>query len=675
MDPHGNDSAPRRTALGETFSEIVEKRLARRSFLKGAGAAGALLVAAPALAPRAAKAHGWTDPGLRLRFAPIEPSRADAVEVPAGYTGEVVIRWGDPIRASGPAFDLNDQSGARQARQFGFNCDYLVDRPLPAWLRRHVELNGGRPNAANLAFLGLVYPALLQAPGATRALLFVNHEYTSGSEMFPGYDAANPTQGQVETELEAHGATVLEVRLDAQGKWRVDPTSPFNRRITGTTEIEIVGPAAGHALLQTRADPSGRRVRGMLNNCGGGITPWGTVLTCEENFDQYFANGAQLPAEKAALYAGIAPPSGASERKWERFDARFDCAQEPNEYARFGWIVEVDPYDPGSTPRKHTALGRVKHEGAFTTLARDLRPVVYSGDDARFEYLYKFVARGRYKPWDRAGNLRLLEDGTLHVAKFNADGTGEWLRLVQGEGPLSAANGFPDQATLLVRTRDAADALGATRMDRPEDVDVSPRTGKVYMACTNNSARTSVASDPGEVAANPRLGNRWGHVIEIHEDGDDNGATTFRWEILLLCGDPSVAAHGAYFAGFDPSQVSPIACPDNLEFDGDGNLWIATDGQPNASGFGQNDGIFAVPVEGAERGYLRQFLSSVPGAEVASLKISGDETTLFTSIQHPGEGGGLPNALSAWPDGTNLPPRPSVIAVRRTAGGSKKIGA
>jgi secreted PhoX family phosphatase len=224
-----------------------------------------------------------------------------------------------------------------------------------------------------------------------------------------------------------------------------------------------------------------------------------------------------------------------------------------------------------------------------------------------------------------------------------------------------------------VNTRKAADLVGATKMDRPEDVDISPVTGRVYMALTNNTARTTLTTDPGEAKANPRLVNRWGHVMEMIEAGDDNGALTFKWEILMLCGDPAIATHGTSFAGFDPSKVSKISCPDNLDFDADGNLWIATDGMPNTSGFtGLNDGIFAVPVEGPDRGFVRQFLSSVPGAEVASLKHSTDQRTIFASIQHPGEGGRLPNTLSAWPDNTNNPPRPAVVAVRHVA--NRKIG-
>jgi secreted PhoX family phosphatase len=477
--------------------------------------------------------------------------------------------------------------------------------------------------------------------------------------MFPGYDANNPTQAQVDVELAAHGMTIVQIHRAGSG-WKYRRASFYNRRVTGFTPIEIMGPLRGHALMQTPDDPTGTEVLGMLNNCGGGKTPWGTVLTCEENFDQYFAN--YVPGSQGGLSDRIAAPTGASERKWERYHDRFDLSAQPTEYHRFGYIVEIDPYDPSFKPRKHTALGRFKHEGAFPVVTKSGRVAVYSGDDARFEYVYKFVTANKYDPHHRKRNYELLDEGTLYVAKFNADGTGEWMAL-------------PSDPESILNTRGTADGLGATKMDRPEDIDVSPTTGKVYLSMTNNTNRKSVAADPGEVAANPRspadTGNRWGHVIEITEDGNDNGALTFCWEIFLLCGDPSVqggvldvddlvTGKETYFAGFDPSQVSAISAPDNLLFDKFGNLWPMTDGQPSTLGW--NDGVFAVPTEGSDRGHLRQFVSAVPGSELASADFASDYRTLFCSIQHPGEGDGIPNSASLWPDGTN-PPKPSVIAV------------
>jgi len=360
---------------------------------------------------------------------------------------------------------------------------------------------------------------------------------------------------------------------------------------------------------------------------------------------------------------------------------------------RFGWVVEIDPYDPDSTPKKRTALGRFKHEGATTALAPGGQVVVYSGDDARFEYVFKFVSAGRFNPHGRRrANADLLDNGTLYVAKFNEDGSGEWLPLVFGEGPLTPANGFNSQAEVLINARRAGDILGATPMDRPEDIEPSPETGKVYVTLTNNSRRTGgtrdangreVSAEPDEM--NPRSPNLTGHIIELTETGGDAAATTFSWEIFILCGNPNnpdgqffttlpeapIGVDDTYFAGFaDANALSPIGSPDNLAFDRRGNLWIATDGQFGDLGLPApiNDGLYAVPTEGEDRGFLRQFLSSVKGSEVCGPEFNPNFTTVFINVQHPGEGGTLDNPVSDWPDRNGLPPRPSVVAVIKTEG-------
>ncbi|MER3437807.1 MAG: PhoX family phosphatase, partial [Chloroflexota bacterium] len=491
-----------------------------------------------------------------------------------------------------------------------------------------------------------------------------NPEYQEGAEDIPEF-LSNPTQRIVDIELEAHGVTIIEIKRDESGRWTVVNDSPYNRRITATTPVTISGPALGHPWLVTSADASGTTVAGTLNNCAGGLTPWGTFVTCEENFHQYFANLGSLDASHPAtpVHDRYGVPEAASERRWEQFYDRFDLTKEPNEPFRFGWAVEIDPYDPQSTPKKRTALGRFKHEGVTVGIAPDGRVVLYMGDDERFDYVYKFVSAGAYNPNDRAANMDLLDDGVLYAAKFNDDGTGEWLPLVFGQGPLTEANGFTSQADVLIKTRLAADALGVTKMDRPEDIEISPVNGRVYMALTNNTRRGKEGY-PGVDAANPRAENAWGHIIELTEDGGDHAATTFRWEIFILCGDPE--DESTYFAGFPKEKVSAVANPDNLAFDPQGNLWISTDGQP--SSLEVNDGVFAVPVDGSNRGYLRQFFSAVPGAESASLCFTPDGTTLFVSVQHPGEGGTFEQPLTTWP-GTSTPPRPSVVVIRKGDGG------
>jgi secreted PhoX family phosphatase len=607
---------PRRSPpIGPSFEQVLEEALTRRDFLRWALGA-TLVLAAPAWLEGMAHA-------APVGFTPVRLSREDRVTVPGGYVAQVLVRWGDPLFPDAPPFEPGRLRPEAQALQFGYNCDFVAFLPLPA----------GTPQA-----------------GA--GLLWVNHEYTDPRRMFGHDPEGQPTRENVDTELAAHGGSVVEVRRGADGSWSVLRSSSFNRRVTGETLCLITGPAAGHEWLRTREDPTGTRVRGTLNNCAGGKTPWGTVLTCEENFHAYFANAGSLAPDdpRTRVHARYGVPRGASPRRWEIHHKRFDVAQEPNEPFRFGWVVEVDPSDPTSVPRKRTALGRFRHEGATVVVSRDGRVVVYSGDDDRFEHVYKFVSRERYRPGDRSQNLTLLDEGTLFVARFQPDGTGAWLPLVFGSGPLTPENGFHSQAEVLLNTRGAADLLGPTKMDRPEDIEANPVTGAVYVVCTNNTQRTPEQVD----AANPRPRNRHGHVLEIFEDGGDHAATQFRWRVFLLCGDPREA--DTDFAGFPKDRVSPISCPDNVAFDRAGNLWIATDGQPATLGY--NDALYVTPVFGPERGRVRQFLSGPVGCEVCGPEFSPDGRTLFCAIQHP---------TGRWPDGS-LPPRPSVVAVRHRAG-------
>jgi secreted PhoX family phosphatase len=631
---------------GETFGTVLNRRLSRRDVLKVglvAGAATALgstlrlgegrtAAASPVAAPAGAPAAQ----GSALAFTAIQPDTSDQIRVAEGYQSQVLLSWGDPLFKDVGGFDVNSQSAADQERRFGFNSDFVAYLPLPLGSRNGSE-----------------------------GLIWNNHEYTDGLMMFPEYDPKAPTRAQVDIELAAHGASIVHVRRNGGGEWTPDSSSTYNRRITGTTMVRVSGPAAGDDWLKTTADPTGTQVTGTLNNCGGGWTPWGTILTAEENFNQYFANADLLPAEdpRKKVHARYGLPTAASERLWESFYDRFDISKEPNEPFRFGWVVEVDPYDPASTPVKRTALGRFKHEAATTVVAPNGKVVVYTGDDERFDYAYKFVTEGTYNPADRAANMNLLDSGTLYAAKFNDDGTGQWLPLVFGQGPLTTANGWRSQADVLVRAREAGDAVGATKMDRPEDIETSPVTGKVYAVMTNNTQRGTEGRAAAD-KANPRANNAFGHIVEWTEDGNDHAALSFRWEIFMLCGRPDDET--AYFAGFPKDQVSPIGSPDNIAFDTRGNLWIATDGQP--ASLKVNDAIHGVPVEGAERGHLKQLLSAVSGAEVASLAFNADDTALFASIQHPGEGGKLSAPTSVWPTGTQA--RPSLVVVSSLRGGA-----
>lgn len=633
---HDEEREPIRSdeGRGEAFDAVMRRRLSRRGFLRGGAATAGLVAFAGAPAARAAAQEKAASADAPLGVNSLPASTEDRIDLAAGHVHDVLLRWGDPVLPGAPDFDPLAQSPEAQAAQFGYNCDYIGYLPID-----------GSPD---------------------RGLLVVNHEYVNSELMFPGYDASAPTAAQVGIEKAAHGLSVVEVRRGEDGRWAPVPGSDLNRRITADTPMEITGPAAASDALRTNADPDGRRVLGTLNNCAGGKTPWGTVLTAEENIHQYFANLSAM-AEDDPMRAvheryGVGDESSWG---WERYDGRFDLAGEPNEPNRFGWVVELDPYNPASTPRKRTALGRFRHEGATTTVAPDGRVVVYSGDDAYFEYVYKFVSRDAWNPDVPAPEQDVLDDGTLYVARFQDDGRGEWVPLVHGQGPLTAQNGFHSQADVLVNTRGAADLLGATKMDRPEDIQANPVTKRVYVALTKNPQRGAEGQPPPD-AANPRADNTNGHVLELREAGDDHGATRFDWEVFLLCGDPE--DESTYFAGYPKEGVSEIAAPDNVTFDGLGNLWIATDGQPSALEI--HDSLYAVPTEGEERGRLRRFLSTVAGAEVCGPEFSNDDRTLFVAVQHPGDGGTFEAPASRWPDGLDgMPPRPSVLAIRNEAGG------
>ena len=419
--------------------------------------------------------------------------------------------------------------------------------------------------------------------------------------------------------------------------------------------MQLTGPAAGHERLKTSGDPTGTRVDGMMNNCAGGITAWQTLLSGEENFNGSFVGEVAETHAEARNHALYGVPQDFYQ--WGRFYPEFDVGAEPRSPNRYGWVVEIDPLDPASVPKKRTALGRMKHEGAESVVARDGRVVVYMGDDEKFEHVYKFVTTGRFNPEDRQANADLLDQGTLYVARFNVDGTLNWLPLVHGVSPLNEENQFSNQADVLIETRRAADLVGATPMDRPEDVEVSPTTGKVYVMLTNNDERTAEQID----AANPRADNVFGHIIEIIEADGDHTAQVGRWEVLIRGGDPADASVGALWHA-STSANGWFGSPDNVAFDPDGRMWVATDGNDGC------DGLWGVETEGPLRGASRAFYRAPKGAEVCGPRFTPDGETLFLAIQHPGDGRlvGYDSPESRWPDFKDgVPPRPSVVVIRK----------
>ena len=612
---------------------------ARRIWLQGGlGAAAAALLAPLAGCASAPNGPGRpSSPGGRIGFEGIAASSADRVAVPPGYVAQVLARWGEPVGIAGamPAFrdDLSN-SAAEQALQLGMHHDGM---------------------------------AFFARDGQRRGLLVINHEYTDDGMLHAG-GMLPWTPEKVRKSQAAHGLSVVEIAFDGR-RWQPVRPSPFARRITANTPCVVAGPAAGHALLRTALDPEGRSVQGTLNNCAGSATPWGTYLAGEENFRFYFAGGVERDADQRRW--------GMTEQaffRWPEHDARFDARQHPHEFHRFGWIVEVDPMDPGAAPIKRTALGRGAHEGAWVATTRDGRAVVYSGEDARFEYIYKFVSRDRIAPASAGrtaaqANRELLDHGTLYVARFDADGQGRWLPLVHGEGPLTVAAGFADQGAVLVRTRQAADLLGATRMDRPEWLAIDQAQGVVYCTLTNNSAR-GAPGRPGVDAANPRANNVMGQVIRWQEEGDFDGQR-MRWDHLLLAGDPANARPEAR----GNIQGDIFACPDGLLLDARGLLWIQTDaaayemGRGEMQAMGNNQMLACDPATGE----VRRFLTGPVNCEITGATMAPDGRTLFVNIQHPGEppsdrsAPGEAMKYSTWPDGGR--PRSATLAIRREDGG------
>src|SRR5262245_15047891 len=640
-----------------TLGDVVARRFGRRSVLRGSLATAVMATIGPVLSRRSRSAEAADE---RFTFQEIQHGVDSNHHVAPGYDADVLVRWGDPVLPGAPSFDPMAQTAAAQAMQFGYNNDYVGYVALPAGSRN-----------------------------ATHGLLCVNHEYTSKEVMFPGVgrpdaqelDFSQITRELVDIEMAAHGASVIEVRRSAGGKWAVVPDSRYARRITAlATPMRLSGPAAGHERLKTKTDPTGTRVVGTLNNCAGGITPWGTYLTAEENFHGYFWGRAEGTAEERNHKRYGVPGRWYN---WGAYHDRFDVGKEPNEPNRFGWIVEIDPYDPASTPVKRTALGRTKHEGAESVVNRDGRVVLYCGDDERFEYVYKFVSDGRFDANNRAANMALLDAGTLSVARFDADGTVTWLPLVWGTGPLTADNGFTSQADVLIETRRAADLLGATPMDRPEDIEPNRVTNRVDPILTNHGRRKADDAngrrrpDP----ANPRAANLWGHIVELTPPGGDHAESRFRWDILVRCGDPRVATVGATFNAAT-SAHGWFACPDNLAVDGQGRLWVATDqGTIWKKTSGTADGLWALETDGDRRGTGRMFFRVPVGAELCGPFLTPDDRTLFLAVQHPavdgvkdwesfGRNSTFEDPATRWPDfKPGVPPRPAVLAITKRDGG------
>ncbi|MFN9772827.1 MAG: PhoX family protein [Burkholderiales bacterium] len=721
------------------LNDLVEARVAsagRRGLLRGGlglsawgflGGATGLLAGcgsdddpAPPAPATAAPAPATPTRPASLGFATVAKSTADVLTVATGYTATVMFRLGDPMAAGVPAY-VNDGTDAANTydRRAGDHHDGMHFFPLGA---------DGRPSAtaSDRGLLAINHEAI------TPAFLHANGVTTTGS----GATQVRTVAAEVLKEFYVHGVSVVEVRRGANGAWAHVQDSPFNRRIHTLTDTTLSGPAARTPYMVTKYSPDGSRTRGTLNNCGNGYTPWGTYLTAEENWAGYFRritavdNPRRTAKELTSftrygvagngreLWATVTPDT--ADNLYGRWNAEAVGATAADDYRNapntYGWIVENDPYNATSTVKKRTALGRFAHEGAWPAKAVAGKPVVfYMGCDSRNEYIYKYVSTRNWDPADAGGGMaagdKYLDDGKLYVARFNADGTGQWIELRFGTGTITAANtayAFADQADVLINARLAADAAGATKMDRPEWGAVDPITGAVYMTLTNSNAanRTLASTD----AANPRhyndvragttnqFGNPNGHIIRWLETGGDTAALTFGWDIYLFGARAAANAANVNLSGL--TADNDLSSPDGLWFSNQGVCWIQTDdgaytdvtncmllaALPGTVGDGESKTITNTDSTGATRQVttrvgavpgtrLRRFLVGPKDCEITGVAETPDGQTLFVNIQHPGEDTpaaqiGNPAAFTShWPDGGLARPRSATIAITKNGGG------
>jgi len=666
---HG-DETPSNRSDNRTFYDVIEARASRRGFLVGGLAAAVTGMLGVGVSTRGALASTTTGSAL-LGFTPVPVSEDDTVHVPAGYRVQPLGLWGDPISGDMPAFH-GSNTGEEQGHQIGQHHDG----------QHYFPIEGTDPYEGS----------------SEDGLYVVNHEYIeprflhadkyAGLELSASavvYHDGQRDDDEVLKEINAHGVSVFRIQKQADGDWAI-VQDPRNRRITAGTPMEIAGPVRGSRHVVTKYSPDGTMTRGTINNCAHGVTPWNTYLTCEENWAGYFANTTMydqkpdLPREHSRYGVSTAPQGGrygwhlaaGGADEFVRFDATTKGASAAEDYRNepncFGWVVEIDPFDPTSTPVKRTHLGRFAHEGVVFHKAEPGKPVVcYSGDDARFEYIYKFVSRDVYEPGVTDGSI--LDDGTLYVARFNDDGTGEWLALAPGRNGLTPQNGFANMADILVNTRLAADTAGATKMDRPEWGAVDPATGEVYFTLTNNTRRTEAQVDP----MNPRAANQFGHIIRWRENRDDPAATGFTWDLFVIAGNVNSSRT---FDGQALNEDNIFACPDGLWFDADSRLWIQTDIGESAQNRGDLEpmGNNAMLAADPRTGEIRRFLTGPTGQEVTGVCTTPDQRTMFIGLQHPGATT-TPADFAAgafasnWPHGGTSVPRSGLVVITREDGG------
>ncbi|MDM7463681.1 MAG: PhoX family phosphatase [Tepidimonas taiwanensis] len=670
---HHHDETSDNTSDNTTFESILAARLSRRSLLRG----GVGTAATAVLGGLTLTACGGDDDDVPLLgFQAVPKSLADRFTVPGGYSAQVLIAMGDPLFSGVPAF-----------RNDGTDTDF--DRRCGEW-------------HDGMEYFGLSASGQRDDRSTTRALLGINHEWVTQTFLHPnGPSPAPRPDAEVLKEMHAMGVTIVEIAKGTNGRFAYVQGSPFNRRITTETPIEIAGPARGHALLRTKYSPDGTRTRGTVNNCGTGKTPWGTLLTGEENWAAFFARdagdnerrsanenvafaryGKGVTAERGSPHVYQWDTAQSGDERFTRWNTSVRGATATddyrNEFFGQGYVTEIDPYNATAVIKKRTTLGRMAHEGAAVRAEAGKKVAVYMGDDARNEYIYKFVSTQTWDPADANRSDRIavgdkyLDSGKLYAAKFHADGTGTWVELSLANPAVAnyTTYRFADDGDVLIHARIAADAAGATKMDRPEWGNVNPKTGELYITLTNNSNRRVNPTSSSHVAvdpANPRAyadlrggtttlqGNVNGHILRIRDA--DPAATAFTWDVFLFGAESDASPTLVNLSGLTDDQ--DFSSPDGLVFSQvTGLCWIQTDdgamvdesncmmlaavpgrvgdGGPVTLDYGTTR-VTTYMGRKPSANTLKRFLVGPKDQEITGLCETPDGKVIFVNVQHPGE--------------------------------------
>ncbi|MDX7881098.1 PhoX family protein [Acinetobacter nosocomialis] len=719
---HEDQELDNNTSDNIHFRDVLDQYVSRRSLITKAASGAVALTLASTLTgcndnnDDSGSNNGGTapvDPNKKpekLTFTPVAKNLNDIVTVPEGYEANVIYALGDSLN---PSFGDWDDNNIPSGPSFQFRSGDC-----------HDGMHYFGLNTSTNRFDDTV---------SAQGLLVMNHEYINQTFLHPKgptkVDGRRP-EDEVIRETNAHGVSVVHIKKDpTTQKVEVVKNSIFNRRITGSTVMDFAGAAAGSNLLSTRFSPAGRQTRGTHNNCGNGYTPWGTYLTTEENFIGYFARSTtddalRTPEEIIALKRYGLKAGSSSRYGWEtaigqveaqdlydRWNADVKAAQATQDYRNgpntFGWMVEIDPFDNRQNPVKRTSLGRFAHEDSACRAVAGQPIAFYMGDDSRGEYIYKFVSTVVWDTKDINGGYaagdKYMNSGKLYVAKFNNDGSGQWIELAYGKNGLNESNTtypFKSQAEVVTFARLAADSVGATKMDRPEWATVNPINGEIYVTLTNNSNR---GKDYPTDAANPRnytdlyagtkeqKGNVNGHIIRFREADDKTTAETFKWDIYLFGAEASMASNINLSGLTDNNDFSS---PDGMWFDPRGVLWIETDdgaytdvtncmmlaALPGQIGDGgaatTSNGQQTITGAKVTDATLRRFLVGPKQCEITGIAMTPDYKAIFINVQHPGEdSASYAKPESNWPATQKDPsnktarPRSATVVITRKDGG------